>query len=243
MRCSQSALFIMIIAVSVQRCDIKKTDPKANEEATTEFKRRKSLVEGLPTIGVLLFDGFLSSEVVAPLDVFTKRSEEDHQLFNVVLIAKTMQPLTSEEGLTVLPNFTMDNLPELSVLIVPSSYHPEIQQKDKDLLAFISKQNETTDFMASHCAGAFLLAAAGVADDKKLVTYISGGELLQSQFPNVLVQDDAVNMVVEDGKLMSSNGNLVSYIASLELLEKMTSKQHRIYVEKALYLDRLMNFK
>jgi hypothetical protein len=44
---------------------------------------------------------------------------------------------------------------------------------------------------------------------------------------------------IEDGKFLSSNGNLASYISALELLEKMTSPAHREFVESYLYLDRL----
>ncbi len=219
------------------------SEPLTTEKEAPKSSQRKTLVSNLPTIGILLFDGFLSTEVVAPLDVFTKKDASGKPLFNVVLIGKRMDPLTSEEGLTVVPDYTLQNAPELEVLIVPSSYHPEIQQKDTALLAFIAGQYETTKYMASHCAGAFLLAKSGVANDKKLVTYVTGGESLQTQFPKVLVQDDALNMVVEDGKIISSNGNLVSYIASLKLLEKMSSASHRNYVEEAIYLDRLLQFK
>jgi hypothetical protein len=48
---------------------------------------------------------------------------------------------------------------------------------------------------------------------------------------------------VEDGKFISSNGNLASYIAALNVLEKMTSPEHRKFIEGYLYLDRLQHWK
>jgi transcriptional regulator GlxA family with amidase domain len=91
----------------------------------------------------------------------------------------------------------------------------------------------------SHCAGAFILGASGVADNKKIVTYCGGSKSLQDEFPKLLVQNDNIAKVVQDGKIISSNGNLVSYLGSLDLLEKMTSKEHRLHVEQELLLHKL----
>lgn len=73
------------------------------------------------------------------------------------------------------------------------------------------------------------------------MNYLTSKVFWKVKYPAVLVQDDVHNMVVEDGKIISSNGSLVSYIASLDLLEKMSNKAHRNYVEDQLYLKRLKN--
>lgn len=64
-----------------------------------------------------------------------------------------------------------------------------------------------------------MIGAAGIADNKDIVTYVTGGESLKTEYPNLKVADDSKVSVIQDGKLISSNGNLVSYIASLDLLE------------------------
>ena len=199
----------------------------------------KSLDPNLPTIGILIFEGFLTNEVVAPLDVFTKKDANGKTLFNTVLLAKEVKTYVSEEGLRVLPDFTLADAPDLSVLVVPSSMNPNQQTGDTDLTNFIKNQEKTSDYIASHCAGAFLLGEAGVADGKNIVTYCGGSADLQQDYPKLLVLDDATTAVVQDGKIISSNGNLVSYLASLELLEKMTSAAQRRRVEEELLLNKL----
>jgi transcriptional regulator GlxA family with amidase domain len=199
----------------------------------------KAIDSKLPTIGILIFDEFLTNELVAPMDVFTKKDTSDRKLFNVITIAKEEKVYISEEGLKVLPDYTIKNTPKINVLVVPSSNNPENQTHDKELIEFIRKENETTEYMASHCAGAFMLGESGVADNKKIVTYCSGSEKLQHNYPKLIVMNDEVFAVVKDGKVISSNGNLVSYIASLDLLELMTSIEHRKYVEEILLLDKL----
>lgn len=200
---------------------------------------QKTIIPNQPTIGILIFDGVLTNEVLAPLDVFAKRDSAGKSLFNVVLIAKSDRIYISEEGLKLLPDYTIKKTPKLNVLVVPSSNDPEKQTQDKELIDFIKKENQTTDYIASHCAGAFLLGASGVADNKKVVTYCSGSEKLQKSYPKLMVMDDKIVSVVKDGKIISSNGNLVTYIASLDLLEQMTSLAHRKYVEEQLLLNKL----
>lgn len=193
----------------------------------------------LPKIGILVFEGFLANEVVAPLDVFTKADENGKHLFNVFLVAENNGPYVSEEGLKIIPDITIANCPDLEVLVVPSSMNPDNQTHNKTLVSFIKKQSEKTKYTASHCAGAFLLGEAGIADGKQIVTYCGGSESLQKDYPSLLVQDDSVNTVVFDGKIISSNGNLVSYLASLELLEKMAGIKIRNQVEHELLIHKL----
>ncbi|MEN7548700.1 DJ-1/PfpI family protein [Rapidithrix thailandica] len=236
--------FFLIVACSKPENDqpVEVNTSGINVSVSSEIPGKK-LNSQLPTVGVLVFEGFLTNEVTAPLDVFSKTDVNEKALFNVVLIAKENKVYISEEGLKVLPDFTLEEVPSLDVLVVPSSFHPEKQVQDKVLVNFLKEQNKTTEYIASHCAGAFLLGESGVADQKEIVTYVTGGEALQKDYPNLKVQDDSKISVVEDGKIISSNGSLVSYLASLDLLEKMTSSSHRSYVEEHLLLDRLVSRK
>lgn len=199
----------------------------------------KDINPNLPTIGIVIFNGVLTNEITAPLDVFTKPDSNGNKLFNVVLIAEQQQVYSTEEGLSILPDFIFKNSPELNVIVVPSSMAPEKQTSDKALVNFIKEKSKKAEYTASHCAGAFLLGEAGVADNKKIVTYCSGSESLQQKYPSLMVMDDSKNAVVKDGNIISSNGNLVSYIASLDLLELMTSKSQRTFVENELLLNKL----
>jgi len=206
-------------------------------------KKLKQLNPDLPTIGLLMYDNVLTTELTAPMDVFTKFTEDGKQLFNVITIAETYDFIVSEEGLKMFPDYILENSPKLDILIVPSAYDMSLQVKNQNLVDFIKSQNNNTEYTVSNCAGATLIGESGIADGKKIVTWIGGGEDLQKNYPNLKVQDDGNVSYMEDGKFLSSNGNLASYISSLELLEKLSSKEHRKFVESYLYLDRLQNWK
>ncbi|HIB36040.1 DJ-1/PfpI family protein [Mesonia sp.] len=211
--------------------------------ADTLTKHLKPFEDNLPTIGLLMYNGVLQSEVIATSDVFSKPSEEGEQLFNVITIAENFQPITTEEGMHFVPDYTFENCPKLTALFVPSAYDMYAQVHNNTIVEFIKQKNKETQYTVSNCAGAQLIGEAGIAEGRKIVTWIGGGEQLQKDYPQLNVQNDSLVTYVEDGKFLSSNGNLASYISALNLLEKMTDKKHREFVESYLYLDRLQQWK
>ncbi len=222
--------------------DVLTVDENENA-ADTLTKHLKPFNAKLPTIGLLMYNGVLQSEVIATSDVFSKLTEDGKQLFNVVTIAETTNPITTEEGMKFIPDYTFEDCPKLEALFVPSAYDMYAQVHNKKIVDFIRIRDKETSYTVSNCAGAQLIGEAGIADGKKIVTWIGGGEQLQKDYPKLQVQDDSLVTFVEDGKFLSSNGNLASYVSALELLEKMTSPEHRKFVEGYLYLDRLQNWK
>ena len=240
-------LSILSIALLLTSCNTQsKKAEVATEENTTSTdtltKHLKPFNPELPTIGLLMYNGVLQSEVVATSDVFAKPTEAGEQLFNVITIAETTNPITTEEGLHLVPDYTIENCPKLTALFVPSAYDMYAQVHNEALVNFIKQKNEETQYTVSNCAGAQLIGASGIAKGHKIVTWIGGGTQLQKDYPELLVQNDSLVTFVEDGKFLSSNGNLASYISALELLEKMTDAQHREFVESYLYIDRLQNW-
>ncbi len=244
---------MIAIAALIMSCNSNTNTPQQNrtDETThqnevkkdTLTKHLKPFNPELPTIGLLMFNGVLQGEVVATSDVFGKPNQNMEQLFNVVTIAETEYPVTTEEGLHLVPDYTFENCPKLTALFVPSGYDMYAQVRNKEMVDFIKRKNEETEYVVSNCAGAQLIGQSGIADGHKIVTYIGGGEQLQKDYPNLIVQDDSLVRYVEDGKFSSSNGNLTSYISALKLLEKMTSPEHRKFVEQYLYIDELRNWK
>ncbi|NHN24491.1 glutamine amidotransferase [Flavobacterium jejuense] len=242
---------IMISVISVVlifyscNSDKKKVSTELQNETISDTltKHLRVFNKDLPTIGLLMYNGVLQSEVVATSDVFAKLTEDGKQLFNVITIAETENPIVTEEGMKFVPDYTFDNCPKLEVLFVPSAYDMYAQVHNAKIIEFIKEKNKETKYTVSNCAGAQLIGQSSIADGHKIVTWIGGGTQLQKDYPNLKVQNDSLVTYVEDGKFLSSNGNLASYISALELLEKMTTVAHRKFVESYLYLDQLKSWK
>jgi transcriptional regulator GlxA family with amidase domain len=236
-----NVLFSSIILFSCATKEAKKVAVVQTKKQVSKFL--KPFNANLPTIGLLMYNGVLTTEVTATADVFTKLTKDGKQLFNVLTIGQTEEPILSEEGLQIIPEYTFENCPKLTALFVPSAYDMFEQINNKSLVEFIQTKNKETKYTVSNCGGAQLIGASGIAEGKKIVTWIGGGIQLQKDYPKLLVQNDSLVTFVEDGKFLSSNGNLASYVSALELLEKMTNKKHRKFVESYIYLERIQNWK
>ncbi len=244
-------VLIMFFTTLVLSCTTDKSKTRVENQVFEATEIKTELVKKhlkpfnleLPTIGLLMYEGVLQSEVIATSDVFAKPTEDGKQLFNVVSIAETKNPMTTEEGMHFISDYTFDNCPKLTALFIPSAYDMHAQVHNKKIVDFIREKNKETTYTVSNCGGAQLIGASGIADGYKIVTWIGGGRQLQKDYPNLKVQNDSLVTFVRDGKFLSSNGNLASYISALELVEAMTSSKQRAFVESYLYLDRLKDWK
>lgn len=190
-------------------------------------------------IGIIVFDGFLTSDVTAPIEVFgAATSTEWFSDYEVVLISTTKRlNVKSEEGLSVIADSTIYETLELDVLMVPSAYDMTPFLSNSDLVSFIASHGNKASWIASNCSGAFLLGEAGLLNGKKATTWAGGEAELAKAYPEIHVQYD--QNVVVDGRIVTSNGGPISYQASLALLEKMSSADHAQAISNQIQFPRL----
>lgn len=168
-------------------------------------------------VGIIVFDDVLTSEVVGPAEVFAIAGQKEGFEAKVLLIGVEDQPMIrTEEGLRLGVDATIADDLTLDVLIVPGASDVDPLLGHAGLNAFIQKQNEGQAWLGSVCAGAFLLADAGVLDGKQATTWHGGEASLQAQFPALQVIHN--QPVVVDDRRVTANGGLVSYRAALVLL-------------------------
>lgn len=190
-------------------------------------------------IGILVFDGFLTSDVTAPIEVFGAATKKSwFSSYEVVLVSATKEmKVHSEEGLSIVADKTIYDDLALDVLIVPSAYDMDAFINNDDLIKFIAHQGKSASWMASNCSGASLLGEAGILDGKKATTWAGGEKDLKKSYPKIDVQFDT-NVVV-DNKVITSNGGPVSYQAAFELLTKLSSSKFSKEISELIQFNRL----
>lgn len=191
-------------------------------------------------IGILVYDGVLTSDVVGPAEVFGAATKQSWFTdYEVKMISvKKQSHITTEEGLSLVVDSYINEPQSLSVLIVPSAYNMEPLLRNERLIDFIQRQSTKVEWLASNCSGAFLLAEAGLLNGKQATTWFGGEAGLRKQYPAVHVKDDQ-NYVV-DGNIITSNGSVVSYVAAIKLLSLMSSKNLAEKVFESLQINRLV---
>ncbi|MCI0710494.1 MAG: DJ-1/PfpI family protein [Chloroflexi bacterium] len=191
------------------------------------------------TIGIIIFDGVLTSEVIGPAEVFGIAQQEAWFAgWQVKMIGVANKEwFTTAEGITVRADCTIYDPVVLDVLLVAGGSGMDALINNADLNAFIRRHENQAEWIGSNCSGAFLLASTGVLDGVNATTWFGGEAKLQAQYPQVNVVMDAP--VVVDNRRVTSNGGLVSYQAAIVLLGKLTSPQNAREVYDALTMGRL----
>ena len=148
--------------------------------------------------------------------------------FSPILIGKSLAPVMTTEGVSVVPSHTFVSHPRIDVLFVPGGGGAGVSHamQDPELESFIKRAATTASWSGSVCTGAFVIAAAGLLDGCQATTYWSVLEVL-NRFPNVTVDLDCYprsKICPEQGRF--SGGGVSSAIdLALELVELLGSKE------------------
>ena len=190
-------------------------------------------------VAFLIMDGTFNTEFTAPFDIFQHtKFREGIKAMNTFVVANTLDPITTFEGVRILPDYdyTKDDLPKIDILVVPSAEHSMGSDlKDSTMIDFIKKVDKNALYMTSHCDGAFPLAKAGILDSVASTTFPSDVENYRKMFPNLNIKDNV--LFVHDGKYITSAGGAKSFEAALYLCEVLYGKEITKSLAKGLVID------
>jgi cyclohexyl-isocyanide hydratase len=114
-------------------------------------------------IGFLVYPGVIQLDIMAAYQVLSFPPNTQ-----VHLLWKTLESVTSNEGLKILPTKTLEECPKLDVICVPGGGVGQVEvMKDTEVLSFLKQQGATAQYVTSVCTGSMILAAAGLLQGYK----------------------------------------------------------------------------
>jgi transcriptional regulator GlxA family with amidase domain len=184
----------------------------------------------LPTIsrkiGIFIYPGFEIVDLSGPLDAFyyadrtldlTGRSGEPG--YEILVIAREAGPVRAKCGLEVLaPHRCCDVLSGLDTLVVSGGECAPELAGDAWVLDWIRAMSGRVRRLASICTGAFLLAAAGLLDNRRVTTHWMYSEQLAATYPSLRVEPNRI--FVRDGGVYTSGGITAGIDLALALIEE-----------------------
>lgn len=162
-------------------------------------------------IGLLVFPNVQQLDLTGPYEVFASAPD-----VTVHLLWKTLDPVLSSTGLTLLPTHTYADCPALDVICVPGGLGINTLLEDPQTLAFIQQQAKVVRYVTSVCTGALVLGAAGLLHGRRATTHWASQSLLEA-FGATVVQE----RVVRDGNLMTGGGVTAGIDFALTLLSEL----------------------
>ena len=110
-------------------------------------------------IGFLIFPRLTQLDAFGPAQVLSQIPDA-----RVHYIWKTLDPVPTDSGFSVLPTTTISDAPQLDVLCVPGGSGQFEIMDDETVLEFVRSQGEKAKYVTSVCTGSLLLGRAGLLD-------------------------------------------------------------------------------
>ena len=148
------------------------------------------------TIGGLIFPNMDQCDFTGPFEALVRVPNS-----TFLTIWKDKNSVRDLAGMQLLADTTIDEAPQLDVLLVPGGHGQEALMNDEVILSFIRKQAEEATYVFSVCTGALLCGAAGLLQGKRATTHWTAMEVLP--FFGAIPSDERV---VIDGKYVSAGG-------------------------------------
>lgn len=153
-------------------------------------------------VGFPLYSGFDSLDILGPFQTFTFADMDRY------LVASSLNPVTSFEGVALQPRATFCDCPQLDVLFVPGGADPvqvllQGHPGGNAYLDFLIKQAKRATLVCSVCTGALLLAGAGLLDGHVATTHWAYKDVLRL-FPVQVVDD--YRRYVQSGNRITGGG-------------------------------------
>lgn len=181
-------------------------------------------------VGFVIFAGITQLDFTGPFEVLSRLGTppslsvgSKFSESSVHVVAKTLSPVSSDRGLSIIPTSTFDSCPPLDLICVPGGAGVVAALADNHTIDFIHRQGMQAKYVTSVCMGAFLLGAAGLLKGRRAATHWAYVDLLP-----LVGACHKKGRVVRDGNVFTSGGvsagidfalSIVAELAGLEVAQ------------------------
>jgi transcriptional regulator GlxA family with amidase domain len=208
------------------------------------------MVRSMPASGPLRIALFAYPDVQAldvsgPLEMFARATRLLREQgrgpagYSVLVVGTEPGPITASSGFRFLPDVTFRSLRgSVDTLLVVGGRGIDAQLGSKPVLSWLRRMAGRVRRLSSVCTGAFLLAEAGLLDDRTVTTHWSRAAELARRYPRVRVEQDRI--WVRDRNLYTSAGVTAAMDLALALIEEDLGAEVALEVARAMvvYLRR-----
>ncbi len=164
--------------------------------------------------------------IAGPLDVFTRASliltrsgKRGTPAYELNLLTADNSPLATAAGLQIVGGHSWrDHHAPIDTLLILSGAELAPSRFDPRLLAWIRARAADTRRVGSVCAGAFVLAAAGVLDGRRATTHWELAGDLARRYPRIAVDGDRI--FTQDEHIWTSAGVSAGVDLALAMVEE-----------------------
>jgi cyclohexyl-isocyanide hydratase len=117
-------------------------------------------------IGFVIFPNLTQLDFTGPLEVLHRLPET-----KIHIVAKSLDPVPSDCGLSLLPTTTFKDCCQLDLICIPGGGGVVGIMTDRETVDFVLKQAARARYITSVCTGAFVLGVAGLLKGRRATTH------------------------------------------------------------------------
>jgi len=180
-------------------------------------KTRKAAKAAAPPLVVaLVYDQLCAFEYGIAAEVFgLARPELDRELYRFSSVALEKKSLRASGGLTFKASGTLDELHQAHTIVIPGWRGNDVQVP-KQICTQLQQAYARGARILSICSGGYVLAAAGILDNKRATTHWRYAQDFQKRFPNIQVQESS--LYIDEGNVITSAGSSAGIDACLHVV-------------------------
>jgi cyclohexyl-isocyanide hydratase len=190
-------------------------------------------------IGFVIFPGITQLDFTGPFEVLSRlgtppslSTPSKFPQARTHVVAKTMLPVTSDRGLSIMPSCTFDSCPPLHLICLPGGAGVVEALADVETVQFIHNQGEHAKYVTSVCMGAFLLGAAGLLKGRRATTHWAYVDLL----PLIGASHEKAR-IVRDGRVFTSGGVTSGIDFALTIVAELAGPEVAQAIQLAIEYD------
>jgi transcriptional regulator GlxA family with amidase domain len=178
---------------------------------------RKDSAKGRHTVAAVVTNGLSPFEFAVACEVFgVDRSEAaGAPWYRFIVCGADPAPIATQAGFSIHAPYGLEGLRRADSIIVPAS---ESGPENEPLLDALRRAHRRGARIMSVCTGAFVLAAAGLLDGRRVTTHWAHSAELAQRYPKVNVDRDV--LYVDDGDILTSAGTAAGIDLCLHIVRK-----------------------
>ncbi|WP_157230847.1 transcriptional regulator FtrA [Kiloniella laminariae] len=167
---------------------------------------------------VIAYDGLCTFEFGIAVEVFgLARPEFDFPWYRFAVVSAEGKKVRATGGIMVEADAGLELLQQARTIIMPG-WRDRAEQPPAALLQAIAAASQRGARCLSICSGVFVLAAAGILQDKRATTHWRHMPHLKERFPDLQVEEDV--LYVDEGSVITSAGSAAGIDACLHLVRR-----------------------
>ena len=195
------------------------------------------LAETEPSMAVGLYDAFWAAGVLWNRIM----GEREQPRFIPQFVATSRQPVTTGTGVQITPHCTFADNPSADIVIVPTvliASGKQFGHDNPDVIDWLVGAYNGGAHIVSACTGTFVLAEAGLLDNREATTHWAFVNLLKSQYPCIRVHADRILVAAtDDGRIVTSGGAASWMDLALYIVGKFAGPEDAMRLAKIQMFD------